>query len=697
MTGFGVSRLDSLAAAGDWSAYGRELAQAGCGWWFRMDIPRIEGHLRVFLEHQSAGLSPRLRLLEGIVTPLPGAEKLPGILSTLSALHRVLLLKRDLEAAAVCSGLALAAVWDFGTDLALARPWLRKAAEHLARPALPALARAHLLAFSGLFRLFLDGDVPGTRGLLDRQARAAVDADCAELTVYGASVRALAELFAGDGPRGELLLDDARPFLDRASTTSHARVYYELVRGVILNGIGRPEDAVQVLDAAAELLPEAWMPVSMRVQLAGYRLMAAALLRDEAAVARFEERVRALAVADRNHFHAAFMHFSLGAAHFRRDRPYRALVHAQAGEELGRAARSPIPILLNAVLAGQAFAELNEGEEAESAFHRVDEQGAGLVFFRRAVAVERAHRALQGGGTDEARTALEAAGFRGGDPDAVLSPFRSPRFNRALRERLRPSERMWRFDPECRIRVATLGWFAVTVDGDTVYDRRWRSGRSQQLLKLLVALGGTRVPVDGLTDELWPDANGDQAYANFKTTLARLRRVAGGDGGAPRWILLRYGRLSLSRALVGVDALRFLDRARAYRACPEPAALPALIEAYTGPFLPRDDHCAVLGRFRMELRNRFVEGVEQLVAASAAGETRVDLPAYLARAVELAPDAEVLHALRVRALLDDGYRIEALNAYLQAEAHFRNRFGVAPGDALGRLGARAGARPRPDR
>ncbi len=686
-----------LAAAQDWAGYGHALARVGCGWWFRMDIPRIEEHLRPFLAHHSAGLSPRLRLLEGTITPLPGAEKLPGVLATLAALHRVLLLKRDADGAAVCVGLALAAVWDFGTDLELARPWLRRADEHLGRRAVPVLARAHLLAFSALFRLFLDGDTAAARDQLDRQARAAVDADCAELTVYGASVRALTELFDGDGPRGELLLDDARPFLDRASPTSHARVYYELVHGVILNGIGRPEDALRVLDAAAELLPEAWMPVSMRVQLAGYRLMAAALLRDEAAVTRFEEQVRALAVADRNHFHAAFMHFSLGAAHFRRARPYRALVHAQAGEQLGLRARSPIPTLLNTVLAGQAFAELNEGEEAETAFGRVDRHGAGLGFFTRAVAVERAHRALQGGGTEEARRALEAAGFRGGDPDTVLSPFRSPRFNRALRERLRPNEGTWRFDPECRIRVETLGGFAVTVDGDTVYDRRWRSGRSQQLLKLLVALGGTRVPVDGLTDELWPDANGDQAYANFKTTLARLRKVAGGDGGAPRWILLRYGRLSLSRALVGVDALRFLDRAKAYRACPDPGALPALLEAYTGPFLPRDDHSAALGRFRMELRNRFVEGVEQLVAAAVAGEVRVDLPAHLARAVELAPDAEVLHALRVRVLLDGGYRIEALNAYLQAEDHFHNRFGVAPGDALGRLGARAGARPRTER
>ncbi len=695
MTVFADPPFDALAAAGDWPAYGRELALAGCGWWFRMDIPRIDGHLRVFLAHQSAGLSPRLRLLQGVVTPLPGAEKLPGTLSTLSALHRVLLLKRDVEGAAVCAGLALAAVWDFGTDLGLSRPWLHRAAEHLGRPGLPVLARAHLLAFAALFRLFLDGDLSGTRELLERQAAAAADADCAELTVYGASLRALAELFAGDGARGEVFLHDARPFTDRVSATSHARVYHELVRGVLLNGLGRPAEALAALEHAAGLLPEDWMPVSMRVQLAGYRLMAAALLRDGAAAARFEGQVRDLAVADRNHFHAAFMHFSLGAAHLRRGRPYRALIHAQTGEGLGRSSGSPVPALLNTVLAGQAFAELNEWEEAETAFQQVDRRGAGMGFFERAVAVERAHRAFLEGRTDRARTCLENAGFRKNDPGAVYSPFRSPRFNRALRDRLRPTDNAWRFDSSCRIKVETLGGFSLTVDGRTVYDRRWGSGRSQQLLKLLVALGGARVPVEGLTDELWPDAAGDQAYANFKTTLARLRKVGAGQGTPPLWILLKYGRVSLSRALVGVDALRFADRVRAYRSAPEPAELPGLVEAYTGPFLPRDNHSAVLARFRVELRNRFVEGVERLVDAVGAGAVRVDLQAHLARAVELAPGAERLHVLRVRALLSAGYRIDALRAYREAEAHFRDAFGVAPGEELGRLGARAGAVPEP--
>lgn len=685
MDNLAALELDRLADEASWGAYARVLAHHGPGWWFRMDIPELDRHLRRLLARQSAGLSPRLRLLEGIVTPLPGAEKLPAVLRTLAALHRVLLAKRDAEGAAVCAGLALAAVWDFGTDFCLAEPWLRRARALLARRGLAALARAHLLAFCGLFELFCRGNAAAACSLLEAQARAAAEADCPELALYGAAVRAMAELFAGEADRAELLHRDASGLLERASPTSHAVVYFDMVGGVLANAAGRPREALEALEAAAARLPEASMPVSMSLQLAGYGLMAAALLPDGDRARRLEDTVRRLALADRNHLHAAFLHFSLGMGYLRGRRPYRALLHGQEGVRAGVASGSPIPAFFGQLLVGQALLEVNETEEARAALESVAERAGakGLAFFHRAATVELADLALGRGDGERARRLLEVAGFRT-ERGGIFSPFRTHEANDRLRQRLDPPRAAtWASGPECPIQVKTLGNFGVSVEARPVYDRHWGSGRTQRLLKVLVAMGGTKVSASELAGELWPDASGDHAYANLKTSLSRLRRLGAVPGEAPlRWIHLKWGRISLSTALVGVDALHFRQSIERLRRTPSPAELCEALERYTGPFLPQDDHCAVIGRFRRELQEAFVWVAQELTASSARGEVAVDLVAHLSRAIALAPDAERLYALKMRALLGAGYRLDALRTYGEAEAYFREAFGVAPGSEL---------------
>ena len=54
-------------------------------------------------------------------------------------------------------------------------------------------------------------------------------------------------------------------------------------------------------------------------------------------------------------------------------------------------------------------------------------------------------------------------------------------------------------------KVFTLGRFDVEVEGQPLRFGRKAQRRPLELLKLLIALGGASIPVEKVTDSLWPD------------------------------------------------------------------------------------------------------------------------------------------------------------------------------------------------
>ena len=122
------------------------------------------------------------------------------------------------------------------------------------------------------------------------------------------------------------------------------------------------------------------------------------------------------------------------------------------------------------------------------------------------------------------------------------------------------------------------------------------TGKAQQrpldLLKLLVALGGTRRRRQQLTAALWPDADGAAAKTSFDTTLFRLRKLLDVDDA----LVLAAGKLSLARSLAWTDvwaleaALDAADARRARRAEASTArAARRLLDAYPGPLLGTEE------------------------------------------------------------------------------------------------------------
>jgi DNA-binding SARP family transcriptional activator len=77
------------------------------------------------------------------------------------------------------------------------------------------------------------------------------------------------------------------------------------------------------------------------------------------------------------------------------------------------------------------------------------------------------------------------------------------------------------------LKIYTLGRFTIVKDGTAI---RF-SGKAQRmplrLLKVLISLGGREIAEGIISEQLWPDADGDLAHQSFETNLHRLRKMLG--------------------------------------------------------------------------------------------------------------------------------------------------------------------------
>lgn len=156
-----------------------------------------------------------------------------------------------------------------------------------------------------------------------------------------------------------------------------------------------------------------------------------------------------------------------------------------------------------------------------------------------------------------------------------------------------------------RIVIFTLGRFEVVLDGSPLRFKGRAPVRALELLSALIAAGGRGVSVASLSDSLWPEADGFDAYRAFTTTLHRLRRLL----QCSEAVRLCAGRLTLDAQLCRVDLWEF---ERTLRAARDPEALRDALDLYHGPFMGDDPSpWCISMRARLEkqvmgARSRFV-------------------------------------------------------------------------------------------
>ncbi len=227
------------------------------------------------------------------------------------------------------------------------------------------------------------------------------------------------------------------------------------------------------------------------------------------------------------------------------------------------------------------------------------------------------------------------------------------------------------------LQVYVLGSLHILRDGEAVRFTGKAQKRPLELLTALIALGGTEVSQQALTEALWPDADGDAGQQAFATTLHRLRKLIGGDA-----LRLQGGRLTLDPARAWVDAWaleRKLERLEAVQGDAHRLRILAgeLEALYRGPFLAGEEAPWALSR-RERLRSRFLRTL--LAAAehlSHLGKAEDALTAYW-KVLEVEPLAESAYRGLMNLFLHLGRPAEGLAVYQQCRAQLSRRLNIAP-------------------
>ena len=192
-------------------------------------------------------------------------------------------------------------------------------------------------------------------------------------------------------------------------------------------------------------------------------------------------------------------------------------------------------------------------------------------------------------------------------------------------------------------RVRTLGGFSLLRNDEPMAAEGKAQRRPLDMLKVLIAQGGERVPEERLTEALWPRIDGDSAHRSFTSTLHRLRKLLGED----RAVVLHEGKLSLDRRRFWVDVWAFEELAGRIDAllaagrgvaADDASVLGAqLLDLYRGPFLASEPEAP----WQMERRERLVSRFARAAGAIArcweqAGQARQGAE-YRERCFEIDP------------------------------------------------------------
>jgi DNA-binding SARP family transcriptional activator len=249
------------------------------------------------------------------------------------------------------------------------------------------------------------------------------------------------------------------------------------------------------------------------------------------------------------------------------------------------------------------------------------------------------------------------------------------------------------------LRIHTLGRFAVLKNGEPMSFAGKAPRKPLELLKALIALGGSDVNQGALTDALWPDLEGDKAQRAFETALHRLRKLLADEA----LIVLKDGRLTLEARYVWVDswalerALQVLERDLSTPGCPA-AALDGLEQRlqalYAGHFLAAESGSWALAQ-RERLRSRFLQGLEQLGRRHEARSDWTRAVRCYRRGLEVEPLAEGLYYRLMCCYRSLDQPAEALAVYHRCRQTLRSILGIAPSRDIEALRAALAASAAP--
>ncbi len=219
--------------------------------------------------------------------------------------------------------------------------------------------------------------------------------------------------------------------------------------------------------------------------------------------------------------------------------------------------------------------------------------------------------------------------------------------------------------------IRSLGGFSVLHAGAPVPIATWGSRRARDLVKILVARRGQRVPREQLMEVLWPDEDPTRTARRLSVMISTARNVLDPDRSADPvgwiaadrdavWLALPAAAIDIERFMAGaVDGLdaSATDPMRAQRALEQAEA------AYRGDFLEDDPYADWAVPLREEAKATYLRVALALARLwSDHGDAEAAIR-YLRRALEREPYDEHAHLLLATQLVAAGRPAEARRTY----------------------------------
>lgn len=371
-----------------------------------------------------------------------------------------------------------------------------------------------------------------------------------------------------------------------------------------------------------------------------------ALLRGDAlAAAQGAEQALALAHQAGTPFHTALSH--VGLVHARRAQGNRveAQTHLAAVERIAQSMRSRLLEFMCLLLKARLALDIGALTEADDALR------AGLALGREQGYVNTYWWFAE---TMEAVCARALAA--GIETEYTVGLIR--------RRRLAPPANFHSEAWPWPIRIHTLGGFTLEVEGKAVQAEGKGRKKPLDMLKTLIAFGGREVPVELLTAELWPEADGDAAVNLFKITLHRLRELLGRDT-----LNLAEGRLAFHAGTAWVDVWA-LERMLEAREAAD-GNLEQALALYRGAFLDGEPQANVaILKYRERLRRRLLAAIKPRLVQFVRDAEWATAVALCERALDLDEMDEDLYQALAHTQFMQGKRLHALRTLDRAEKLF---------------------------
>ena len=249
------------------------------------------------------------------------------------------------------------------------------------------------------------------------------------------------------------------------------------------------------------------------------------------------------------------------------------------------------------------------------------------------------------------------------DLAGFVRPVATYSITRLKSQRVLPEAHAW------KLKIYALGQFTLMREGQPIVFSRKVQKRPLDLLKVLIAFGGTRVDVATLIGSLWPDAEGDSAKVAFDSNLHRLRKLVDTEDS----LTLSEGKLSLDPSRCWVDVWVFEELVTRIEAMPQrPVDIKdagsgdlatELLRLYAGHFIEKESQDPWAVGARDKLRAKFVRAVGALGTDFERRKEWDQSAALYGRALELDNLAEGLYRRLMISYRELGENAEALQVY----------------------------------